>query len=347
MINTHSISEITIGTKSNTQRLLYQLKYGAAMNTITKEEYLRIPKARQVDPAVLNKLDVHTLLSILLVSHLDIDVKNRIGDHLTNHRLAVYAATDETNGDSETAAQADLNNESLSSEEYLKNQPVLQLVAYLLRDDLLYAIKRKIFVILVEKLKQAPDQIVPAKTPEHASYLLNNVPEDVKDGMARHGLEPEGPSQQEAGKLYSSNGNAIWITSYVIIGIAVFILLMSGFSKFLEEESTRTTIISVIVSLIFVSFGFLMSGLRDLANLKSKSKNENAPSGMIYIVWGIFWVFVAMEIIGYTIYYYAKLAEWDKELALKVSLIPLLFTFIPVALSSAFFLIAHEIVSKE
>lgn len=169
--------------------------------------------------------------------------------------------------------------------------------------------------------------------------------ESATNEMVRRGFVFKKPRPTSVASRYPAGGSAAWITVYSILGIGVFTLIMAGVSSISREVDARTTVIAVVIGLIFVSMGILMSGLRKLAYLKHKPDNAALDTGAVYTVFGIFWSLLTVAVVYFALYLFIKVVEWSPEYAIKTAILPLILAFIPGALSAAFFLIAREISS--
>lgn len=95
---------------------------------------------------------------------------------------------------------------------------------------------------------------------------------------------------------YSAGGTAGWQTFFVIIGIAVAGLLIYLMGKTGALNDTLKIVIPIAMGMMVMSSGFILSGVRHLANLKHGFHTASAPT--VYIVFGGFWMlaFIALWI---------------------------------------------------
>jgi len=95
---------------------------------------------------------------------------------------------------------------------------------------------------------------------------------------------------------YSAGGTAGWQTFFVIVGIALGGLMIYLLGESGMVNDTMKIVVPLAMGMIVMSSGFILSGVRHLANLKHGFHTASAPG--VYIFFGGFWMlaFIALWI---------------------------------------------------
>lgn len=176
----------------------------------------------------------------------------------------------------------------------------------------------------------------------------------VREEMIRRGFKLENSedvSQQSRGQtqlfpknLYYSKGwSVFWEILFVLMGIVLFSLLMEMSDW---EPSTRQGLTYGLLAFMVFSLGGLISGVRNLANHKTRLP-EAVRSGNWQIILGLVWALVGFIVLVMGIGDVSDAAEWSAKLAAATAAIVLSVCLICAAFAITLITLGKEMGSVD
>lgn len=128
-----------------------------------------------------------------------------------------------------------------------------------------------------------------------------------------------------------------------MLGIGVFILYLVMVEEMPSLGGTRGYITFGVLSLMLISMGFLVAGIRHLANMRHDPnfRTHNGNGG--YILFSLLWALLSIGSVGSAVYIFLKAVDWSFTLALGTALPFLVFSIIPIAIYTAFAILSKEL----
>lgn len=142
---------------------------------------------------------------------------------------------------------------------------------------------------------------------------------------------------------YSKGWSLFWEILFMILGLILFAALMETAEW---EPSTEIGLLFGLAALLVFSLGALVSGVRNLANHKSRHP-EAARSGAWQVILGVIWSLSGAGILYYGIRMVSQVLEWDEQAAVYIGAISASLCLVCVALAITLITLGREMGSPD
>lgn len=142
---------------------------------------------------------------------------------------------------------------------------------------------------------------------------------------------------------YSKGWSLFWEILFMILGLILFAALMETAEW---EPSTEIGLLFGLAAFLVFSLGALVSGVRNLANHKSRHP-EAARSGAWQMILGVIWSLSGAGILYYGIRMVSQVLEWDEQAAVYIGAVSLSLCLVCVALAIALITLGREMGSAD
>lgn len=142
---------------------------------------------------------------------------------------------------------------------------------------------------------------------------------------------------------YKAGGSVAWQIVTSLLGIGVYVAFLLLAEEMPGVGGTRTYIILGLLCLMLISLGFLVAGMRHLANLRRGAKLQTHGGNSAYILFSFLWFLLSLGGVGLAIYQFLKIVDWSVEMALVAAVPTLVLSIIPMAIFACFSILGREL----